>query len=36
MDAPKGKQWETILKDGNEMNAAPFYIVYPSVSEKDS
>ncbi len=36
MDAPKGKKWEPILKDGNEMNAEPFYIVYTSVSEKDS
>jgi len=36
MDAPKGKKWETILKDGNEMNAEPFYIVYPSISEKDN
>lgn len=36
VDAPKGSNWETILKDGNEMNAEPFYIVYPSVSEKDS
>lgn len=34
-DAPKGTKWEPILKDGNEMNAEPFYIVYPSVSEKD-
>ena len=36
VDAPKGKKWEAIIKDGNEMNAEPFYIVYPSVSEKDS
>ena len=36
IDAPKGSQWETILKDGNEMDAAPFYIVYESVSEKDT
>ena len=35
-DAPKGSDWETIVKDNNEMNAAPFYIVYTSVSEKDS
>ena len=35
-DAPKGSNWETIVKDGNEKNAAPFYIVYTSVSEKDS
>lgn len=36
VDAPKGTKWEPILKDGNEMNAEPFYIVYPSVSEKDT
>jgi cytochrome c2 len=36
VDAPKGAQWEPIIKNENEMNAAPFYIVYPSVSEKYS
>ncbi|TRX16245.1 c-type cytochrome [Flavobacterium franklandianum] len=36
LDAPKGTKWEAIIKDGNEMNAAPFYIVYTSVSEKDT
>lgn len=36
LDAPKGTKWEPIIKDGNEMNAEPFYIVYTSVSEKDS
>jgi cytochrome c2 len=36
VDAPKGSEWETIIKDGNQMNAAPFYIVYSSVSEKDT
>lgn len=36
MDAPRGAKWEPIIKDGNEMSAEPFYIVYPSVSEKDS
>ncbi|WP_310559299.1 c-type cytochrome [Flavobacterium sp.] len=36
LDAPKGNKWEPIVKDGNEMNAAPFYIVYTSVSEKDT
>jgi len=36
VDAPKGTKWEPIIKNGNEMNAAPFYIVYTSVSEKDS
>ena len=36
IDATKGAKWEPIIKDGNEMNAEPFYIVYTSVSEKDS
>jgi cytochrome c2 len=36
IEAPKGTKWEPIVKDGNEMNAEPFYIVYTSVSEKDS
>ena len=36
IDAPKGAKWEPIIKDGNEMNAAPFYIVYTGISEKDS
>ncbi|SHG12604.1 Cytochrome c2 [Flavobacterium fluvii] len=36
VDAPKGTKWETIVKDGNEMNAEPFYIVYTSVLEKDT
>ena len=36
IDAPKGAKWEPIIKDGNEMNAAPFYIVYTGISENDS
>jgi cytochrome c2 len=36
VDAPKGSNWEKILKGGNDMNAEPFYLVYTSVSEKDS
>jgi cytochrome c2 len=36
VDAPRGTKWEPIIKDGNEMNADPFYIVYTSVSEKDT
>lgn len=36
VDAPKDSKWETIVKDGNEMNADPFYVVYPSVSEYDT
>jgi cytochrome c2 len=36
VEAPKGANWEAIIKNGNEMNAEPFYIVYTSVSEKDT
>jgi cytochrome c2 len=36
VEAPKGAKWEPIVKNGNEMNAEPFYIVYTSVSEKDT
>jgi cytochrome c2 len=32
VDAPKGSNWEKITKNGNEMNADPFYLVYDSVS----
>ncbi|MES2517303.1 MAG: cytochrome c [Bacteroidota bacterium] len=35
VDAPKGSEWEKIIKDGHEMKAAPFYIVYQDVSDKD-
>jgi cytochrome c2 len=35
IDAPKGREWEQILKDGHEMKAAPFYVVYTSVNAKD-
>lgn len=30
VDAPNGSNWERIIKDGNEMNADPFYLVYTS------
>ena len=36
VDTPKGTKWETIFKNGNQMDAAPFYIVYESVSVKNS
>lgn len=36
VDAPKDSKWETIVKDGNEMNADPFYVIYPLVSEYDT
>jgi cytochrome c2 len=31
VDASKGSNWEKIVKNGNEMNADPFYLVYTSV-----
>jgi len=31
VDAPEGSNWEKIVKNGNEMNADPFYLVYTSV-----
>jgi cytochrome c2 len=30
VDAPKGSNWEKIIKNGNEMNADPFYLIYTS------
>jgi cytochrome c2 len=36
VDAPKGSNWEKIIKNGNEMDADPFYLVYDSVSPKDT
>jgi len=36
VDAPKGTKWEPIFKNGTETNPDPFYIVYESVTEKDS
>jgi cytochrome c2 len=35
VDAPKGSNWEKIVKNGNEMNADPFYLVYTSVSSEN-
>ncbi len=35
VDAPKGREWEQIFKDGHEMKAEPFYVVYEGVSPKD-
>jgi hypothetical protein len=34
-DAPKGNYGQ-IIKDGNEMKAAPFYLVYQGVSAKET
>lgn len=31
IDAPKGTNWEKIIKNGNEMDANPFYLVYTSI-----
>ncbi len=36
VDAPENIGWEKIFKNGNEMNAAPFYLVYETVSERDA
>lgn len=36
IDAPKGELWSKIIKDGQEMKAAPFYLVYKDVSSKDT
>jgi cytochrome c2 len=36
MDAPKGELWSKIIKDGHEMRAAPFYLIYKGVSTKDT
>ena len=36
IDAPKGKLWSEISKDGHEMKAAPFYLVYKDVSSKET
>jgi cytochrome c2 len=34
-NAPKGLDWEQIFKDGHEMKAAPFYVVYTDVSSEN-
>lgn len=36
VDAPKGESWSKILKDGREMKAAPFYLVYQGVSPDET
>jgi cytochrome c2 len=35
VDAPKGRDWEQIIKEGHEMKAAPFYVVYTNVNPRD-
>ena len=34
-EAPPGRDWTQILKDGHEMIAAPFYVIYEGVDPKD-
>lgn len=34
-DAPKGHDWEQVFKDGHEMKAEPFYVIYEDVSPDD-
>ncbi len=36
LDSAKGSKWEKIVKNGNEMDAQPFYLVYNAVSQKDN
>jgi cytochrome c2 len=36
VDAPKGKEWEVLLKNGEEVKIAPFYVVYEGVSPTDA
>jgi cytochrome c2 len=35
IDAPAGRDFSQILKDGHEMKAAPFYVVYEGIDPKD-
>jgi hypothetical protein len=35
-DAPPGNYGQKIIKDGNEMKAAPFYLVYQGISAKET
>ncbi|WP_050979845.1 c-type cytochrome [Flavobacterium sp. ACAM 123] len=35
-DAPQGALWSKIIKDGHEMKAAPFYLVYQGTSTQDT
>ena len=36
VEAPKGKSWLPIIKEGHEMKAAPFYLVYEGVSANNT
>lgn len=35
VDAPKDKEWEVLLKNGEEVKIEPFYVVYEGVSPTD-
>lgn len=35
VQAPKGKAWAPIIKNGHEMKAAPFYLIYQGISAKN-
>ncbi|WP_435357208.1 c-type cytochrome [Emticicia sp. SJ17W-69] len=35
VDAPKDREWEQLLKNGQDVKMEPFYIVYEGVSPKD-
>lgn len=35
VDAPKGREWEILLKNGQESKMEPFYVVYEGVSGDD-
>lgn len=36
VDAPEGELWSKIIKDGREMKAAPFYLIYDGLSPTDT
>ena len=36
LNAPKGELWSKIIKDGREMKASPFYLIYQGISPKDA
>ncbi len=35
LDAPKGSDWEQIMKDGHQMKTEPFYIIYEGVNSTE-
>jgi cytochrome c2 len=36
LDAPKGKLWSKVIKDGHEKKIAPFYLVYQGIPSNDN